>query len=311
MSLRACREVRADLSAYLDGDLDAALADQTRAHLENCAGCRSELELLRRATGALRALPELPPPAGILAGVRARLQPAPWHRRLAEHRQWRLGVPVGALATVLVIVGLSLLQTRQPEVAQNVAKSRLPQSPAPAARDRVADRQDTFAAVEPKVGQSPPAGPGPRIAAQRQARREKALSAQKIAAVPPAELQSGSERSVTPRRLRVVCLLTPDGDTVDDLTHLLRREGASEVEVNELEPRAVREAFDSRRGRLAALPEPSRGWTVTARVPPRSLPRLLEGLASRAGLRILERPAAPDAPEDPAKPLALQLTVLR
>ena len=106
MSLRTCRDVRADLSAYLDGELNAGLTSETRVHLESCAECRFELELLRRTVSALRGLPDLPPPAAILAGVRAHMRPEPWYRRLLDGRRWPLGVPIGALATVLVVVGI-------------------------------------------------------------------------------------------------------------------------------------------------------------------------------------------------------------
>jgi hypothetical protein len=111
--------------------------------------------------------------------------------------------------------------------------------------------------------------------------------------------------------IEVVCLLRTDGDTVHDLELLLRREGAATVEIGALEPPALREALSRQRGRLGNLSEPSRGWTMTARVQAPALARLLDALKSRIGLRILEQPAAPPAPEDSTEPLDLRITVLR
>lgn len=133
MSARSCRDVRADLSAYLDGDLDAGLTGETRAHLENCADCRLELDQLRLAVGALRGLPDLPPPAAILAGVRSRLRPEPWYRPLRVLRWWPLGVPVGALATVLVVIGIALFQARYPDLSKTVPQGPVRKTPEPPA----------------------------------------------------------------------------------------------------------------------------------------------------------------------------------
>lgn len=497
MIARSCRDVRADLSAYLDvdldigraSDLDIGLSDAIRAHLETCAGCRSELEQLRLTADALRRLPELPPPAAILTGVRARLWPEPWYRRLLEGRRWPPGMPIGALATVLVIVGIAFFQARHPDMTKTVTHGPLPQEappparetlakstpiappasdgrsqiaerrsppanrsltperqpappPAPARRDlrakgtlgpavlpqvasrekeaADADKKDGFRAapfatvesgaqseplapVEPvsstgitgganKVEQVRPATPAPRVAAMKDALREEAprvdnleaapsrsvVSKQTLAAAPvpapaaapaymaneypagkPAladdrpmhgsaaldEVESKSRTSISvaakrkesravlrrnansgadlrsaeiagekaaePTWIEVVCLLSPDGDTVDDLERLLRREGASNVAVVALEPWAVREAFTRHRGRFAVLSEPSRGWTVTAGVAPGELARLLEVLGSHTSLRLLGQPTVPAVPQDSSAALDLRITVLR
>lgn len=46
-----------ELSAYALGSLDAEESARVEAHLESCAGCRSELAELRQATDALDRLP--------------------------------------------------------------------------------------------------------------------------------------------------------------------------------------------------------------------------------------------------------------
>jgi len=413
MSAPVCRDVRAALSAYLDGDLDARLAGEIRAHLEGCAGCRSELDLQRLTVGALQRLPELPPPAAILAGVRARLRPEAWYRRLLEGRQWRLGVPIGALASLLVILGISLFQSRYPGIERMTERSQLPSALAPAAPPaspapgelrakgapgaaippHVASREGTvstsgstaqaeadtsdgyrstpapptesvvrtdFAVVKSKVQQAQPSPPQPLVGALKDARQEESERVEILAAAPVrddvAKPEPAKERTIAVDEfnagrsarmlslskqdtaadllsrttasgaspggaklaekkaasgIRLVCLLPADGDTVEDLTRLLRREGAGEIAVSALEPLAVHKAYANHRGRLGLLPEPSRGWTVTTSIAPHSLARLLDALANRAGLRILEEPASSAAEGDSAEPLDLRITVLR
>ena len=97
---------------------------------------------------------------------------------------------------------------------------------------------------------------------------------------------------------------------MEDIEQLLHREGAVEISTGTIDPAAVREAFAPHRLRLGFLPEPSRGWAVTARVPSRAFARLLHALASRPNLRLLEQPARP-APQGATEPLDLRITVLR
>jgi anti-sigma factor (TIGR02949 family) len=62
----ACGKVRRGLDAHLGGELDAAAAGETRAHLKECAPCAALLEerlrvrdLLRRAVRGVQAPPAL------------------------------------------------------------------------------------------------------------------------------------------------------------------------------------------------------------------------------------------------------------
>ena len=54
-----CREVRADMSDYLDGDLDAVQADAVTRHTRFCPNCRRMLTNLTRTVSGLRALGDL------------------------------------------------------------------------------------------------------------------------------------------------------------------------------------------------------------------------------------------------------------
>ena len=58
-----CRQVRAQMSDYLDGELDARAAAGVERHVRWCPNCRRMLENLRRTVAGLGALRDLPTPA--------------------------------------------------------------------------------------------------------------------------------------------------------------------------------------------------------------------------------------------------------
>lgn len=58
-----CEAVRAEMSDYLDNELDARAAAGVRRHARWCPNCRRMLENLRRTVQGLGALRELPTPA--------------------------------------------------------------------------------------------------------------------------------------------------------------------------------------------------------------------------------------------------------
>ncbi len=115
-----CAKTRELLSPYLEGELEPGEGRDVGSHLDGCADCRAELELLRLAVGALREMPELPAPAGILRGVREGLEPPTWRERvrsiLFPGPARRL--PLGALASVLLAFGIFLIYDHYPEVGR-------------------------------------------------------------------------------------------------------------------------------------------------------------------------------------------------
>jgi anti-sigma factor (TIGR02949 family) len=72
-----CAEFAVDLSALLDGELDASREVALRTHLESCAGCSQRARMLRRADEALRALPSREAPADLRARLQARIEAEP------------------------------------------------------------------------------------------------------------------------------------------------------------------------------------------------------------------------------------------
>lgn len=93
---------------WLDGGLSPEESAQVEAHLEQCPGCRAEMQALREMAGALGALPAaleaLPMrPSLAWANVQARLREVR-SRTVSPHPAWRAAL---SLACVLVVFALS------------------------------------------------------------------------------------------------------------------------------------------------------------------------------------------------------------
>lgn len=58
-----CREVRAQMSDYLDGDLELPVASKIERHARWCPNCRRMLTNLKRTLSGLHALGDQPFPA--------------------------------------------------------------------------------------------------------------------------------------------------------------------------------------------------------------------------------------------------------
>ena len=63
-----CSDIRSEISAYLDGELEDAAATEIAAHLASCESCRERDAELRLAWTALESLPE---PAVPISGGRS------------------------------------------------------------------------------------------------------------------------------------------------------------------------------------------------------------------------------------------------
>lgn len=126
------------LSAYLDGDLEAAGARALADHLAGCAECRSVLADLTRLRDQVRAwaADTATPPADLWPAIAARLSPseatqaratgAPSHATVAHiawyRRRFSLGLPELALAASLVAaLGGALVYQRAATPAPSVS----------------------------------------------------------------------------------------------------------------------------------------------------------------------------------------------
>lgn len=68
-----CQEVRENLSAYLDGELDKQYTNNVAAHLMGCGNCRREWEQLKMINALWQELPEVEPPPEFLQGLNKKL----------------------------------------------------------------------------------------------------------------------------------------------------------------------------------------------------------------------------------------------
>ena len=110
-----CPDVRKNLYAYLDGELDAAEAQALCAHLEHCPNCSQEEAAIARIYAATRSLPSMRLPADFATAtvLRAMKQTnefgfRDWWQNLT--RVWRWAACTTALAGFLA--GGALYQLR-------------------------------------------------------------------------------------------------------------------------------------------------------------------------------------------------------
>ncbi len=59
-----CREIKAQLSDYIDGELDSSLCAQLERHLEACPDCRIVVDTLHKTILLYRHYGRTPTPAG-------------------------------------------------------------------------------------------------------------------------------------------------------------------------------------------------------------------------------------------------------
>lgn len=109
--------VQRQLSAYLDGELTPADADQVRTHLAGCAICREELSRLQSVKSLLQRLPERSVPEELWTSIRPRIgtPAAPLAASLGEMLRTLVRRPVlalGAAALVGALVALPLVRGR-------------------------------------------------------------------------------------------------------------------------------------------------------------------------------------------------------
>ena len=99
------RRRRDQLSAYIDGELDASAAERLERHLSQCGRCRREMEQLSATVAALQELPAVEPPRSFTLSPErvAPRPPMPVASPLAFGARIAAAGVATALAVVLVV----------------------------------------------------------------------------------------------------------------------------------------------------------------------------------------------------------------
>lgn len=158
MSCEFCRD---NFTAYLEGELKGAQAKRFDAHLKACSECARDLESFRAAVGAMRALPQVQPPADLLARIDAALDatPAPvpstvpgWLRGWSWQHAGGFALAACLLVTFVAVLRTGYLSSGGVPQAAPPAVATVPDkaNPAPAAVDRT---------VQPPIEAAGPSAP--------------------------------------------------------------------------------------------------------------------------------------------------------
>lgn len=95
------------LGPYLLDQLTAEEEHELEHHLEECSGCRDELDRIRQTHTLLRELATNEPPAGLKSRTMAR---ATGKSTVRSEVRWKLWVPAAAALLLAAILGVGLLQ---------------------------------------------------------------------------------------------------------------------------------------------------------------------------------------------------------
>lgn len=98
-----CQEVRQQLSAWLDDELDPVTAAALAAHVEKCETCRGEWRQLTALETALGRL-TVPVPLGLAEKVLAQVRPS-------RRRQWWQSLALAACLVLGIALGGSMART--------------------------------------------------------------------------------------------------------------------------------------------------------------------------------------------------------
>lgn len=88
------------ISAYLDGELHGSELSQLLDHLAGCGRCSADLEQMQRVRTAVRSLPILELPEGIVAEADPVVVP------LRKHKGMWVGVAAAVVAAVIAVAAL-------------------------------------------------------------------------------------------------------------------------------------------------------------------------------------------------------------
>lgn len=117
--------VEAELTAYVDGELEAAQASTVRSHLLLCADCRATEALLRQTVHTLAALPAFEPSFGLRRTVLQQVDAAgtPLRQRLRRWLRPAVLVPAGLVtASAVALLAVQALRPSLPPELQDGAR---------------------------------------------------------------------------------------------------------------------------------------------------------------------------------------------
>jgi len=107
-----CKEIQAQMVAYLFEEIEPTLKEKLECHLKDCPSCRAELESLQRTTEALQRWPDLEPEGRLIFVEReplslwSQILTGVWVRRLFSRRSLSK-LAVGVAVAMAVLFALS------------------------------------------------------------------------------------------------------------------------------------------------------------------------------------------------------------
>jgi hypothetical protein len=114
---KLCQEIFGHVSDYIDGACGPEVTRAVRAHLSECAGCRSEFEQWQKLQGELHALPRVQVAPRVALQVRVRISQERHRNLFGRWLVWLdnavrpLLIPsITGVLTAVVFVGLVLCQ---------------------------------------------------------------------------------------------------------------------------------------------------------------------------------------------------------
>ena len=119
-----CKEVKPELVAYLDGELQDSVRSQVEAHLENCAACQAERDQLASTLKSVEGLPATQPSANLAEQFWTRFQETKdqgLKAGLLSLFKWPRTVWVGAAATACLLAVVLLMLPKDSPVEKTEA----------------------------------------------------------------------------------------------------------------------------------------------------------------------------------------------
>jgi anti-sigma factor RsiW len=119
-----CKEVKPELVAYLDGELQDAARSQVEAHLESCAACRAERDSLAATLKSVASLPATRPSSNLAEQFWTRFKEARkkgFGAGFLALFKWPRPVWVGAAATACLLAAVLLALPKDRPVEKSEA----------------------------------------------------------------------------------------------------------------------------------------------------------------------------------------------